>query len=161
MIKFEDLGNIDSPVNITAQGTTIKVSAREIKILNYSAIRIIISAQPSDNITISINGDFNKIRISPALLENTTVLLNHSDYPRDFWLALPNGLIMSDDLAIIRNNSHRFIAIKWSNDRISFVETMQENEVSYELWILQDASVEDALFFANLINVHPIITFVR
>ena len=161
LVKFEDLGDVESPVNIVAQGTTIKVSARKIKILNYSVIKVVITAQPSDNMTISITGDFNRIRISPALLENVTVLLNHSDYPRDFWLALSNGLIMSDNLAIIRNNSHRFIAIKWSSDKISFVETMQENKISYELFILQNANPEDALFLANLINVYPIVTFKR
>ncbi|MHA1792528.1 MAG: hypothetical protein ACTSVI_07775 [Promethearchaeota archaeon] len=134
------------------------------------------SSDQYSNAYIRFIGDFSKIRYSPSLYENETILLNRSAYypdlldapddlpgnidpfyPDNFEIYLPisNGLIYSVNggFAIVKNNTASHICAKWNENDFRFMQDKTKNQsLPVEFFMLNNVSLATAVDFANLIN---------
>ncbi len=110
--------------------------------------------------------DFKVIRYSPTLLENTTKKIFRNHYYHDplyIFLILSNGFLFipsnSSSLfgtAIIKNVTKRHTSWLWEDNFMKVIETDGIHlNAHHQFYIMDNVSIEQALRFANRINLHP------
>lgn len=103
---------------------------------------------------------------SPSLLENTTKRMYRWDYiyePVYIFMPLSNGLVFIPDVrygeqgtAIVKKVTTRHTSWLWEYWYLKILETEGLHlDAHHELYILEDVSIDQALRFANRINVNP------
>jgi hypothetical protein len=110
--------------------------------------------------------DFQNIVYSPSLLENTTKHINRLNYFHDplyLFLPLSNGLLFVPDESsitggtmIVKNVTRRHTSWLWEDNYIKVIETEGIHLDAYhQFFIMENVSLEQALSFANRINLFP------
>lgn len=152
--------------------------------LNYSRVRVSFPETTDMEETwayVKFKGLFNEISYSPSLIEYDTINLSRSEYYPDtyeayedwdsrsahdnfeLYLPLANGLVYSIEgrYAVIKNCSQSHVCMKWNPDEIRFMQTkiINPHGETWEYFILQDVSINQALEFANLVNAFSVETF--
>jgi len=149
------------PIPIEINGTDYSMIAYNNTWMNYSFYSVKIDLNASDyyKIFFQIEKPINNITFSTSLAENTTLTLYKSNYNSHnlIFLPLTNGLIYSNGIGIIRNNSRHYVAMCWKidTDSIFQYEITQENNISVEFFILKD-NINTCLNLANIINTYPV-----
>lgn len=111
-------------------------------------------------------GDFGEILYSPSLMEGTTKRIYRYDYIYDpvyIFLPLSNGLLFIPDEytgfrgnAIIKNVTCRHTSWLWEYYDVEVLETDGLHmDAHHQFYIMENVSLEQALDFANRINVSP------
>lgn len=115
-----------------------------------------------NEISVTIEDDWNTINYSPALLENATVNLNRNDYyqypygSEPEWtilLAACNGMVYNPQggYGIVKNITTRHLAANWRSNSIEFKEDRVKYSSSHE-YLFVPGTLQEVLRFANQIN---------
>jgi hypothetical protein len=111
--------------------------------------------------------NFQNIRYSPTLLENTTKYICRDNYYHDplyIFLLLSNGLLFipntpssSFGTALVKNITQRHTSWLWEENIVKIIETHGIHlDVHHQFYIMNNISVDQALGFANRINIYPL-----
>ena len=149
----------DLPLNIAIEGAQYSIKVFNNSWLNYTFYSILLNITPSElyRLKFNFNKKISNITYSPALAENITETLELNNYPRKIYLPLTNGLIYTNGIGIIRNNSKHYVAMCCDvlNREIYQMEEYQEHNITVEFFILKD-NLNQCLNLANIINTYPI-----
>jgi hypothetical protein len=112
------------------------------------------------SLTVNFPGTSSNVIFTYALVDDTLVTYKRSDFVFDhWWLALPNGLInIADDLFVVKDMGMTHVAamINVADNDVMFVDDTAtvESPITWRFY-LYNGTAEDALAFANALNITP------
>ncbi|MBD3187999.1 hypothetical protein GF325_14275 [Candidatus Bathyarchaeota archaeon] len=132
---------------------------------------------------VTFSGDFQTIEYSMTLWEKQTISLDRSDYYPDtynkygdweertkidnfdLYIPLSNGLVYLDNTntAVIKNCSGAHVCVKWNPSELRFMQTRTFNRLNttWQFFILENVTRQEAISFANLVNTNAAVNITR
>jgi len=110
--------------------------------------------------------NFQKIVYSPTLIEDNTKCIERTNYRHDplyIFLPLSNGLLFIPNESssiigtmIVKNVTRRHTSWLWEDNYIKVIETEGIHlDAHHQFFIMENVSLDQALRFANRINLYP------